>query len=223
MGWNEAKIQFQIALEQDYLNSSISRHFFNSENSKKSVFFCKGKRFLKSIEELRNFFNPEAEILFEDILNAATKILKNPEEGHQSLIENIDHLKGRIKKREEVRSCTGVGNFLANSIFAAVGSALAMAGIYTVYNSIALLSTGAFVLASGPMLWLAIGIGAILIGLFIAGMTAYDAYTNYRFHKESQIKEIEEFANLLSPHCSVDEEQLDGSLAEKETDYLAHT
>ncbi|KTD31310.1 MULTISPECIES: CopD family protein [Legionella] len=215
MGWDELKKQFQIALEQKYLDTSESRRFFNLAHSKNSHFFTKGKKFLKSIEELRNLFIPSTQSLFDDILDAATELLKDPSKDSHNLINNFRILEKKIQNRESIKTCTGGFNFVANSTFAAAGVTLATGGLYTIYNSIALLAAGGILAASGgPLLWLAIGLGATMIGLFIAGMTAYDAYTNYRYYKENQIREIKEFVHLLNPNCAANGEDLERSLSE---------
>ncbi|KTC85874.1 hypothetical protein [Legionella drozanskii] len=197
MSWNEKERQFLLALDEYYEDSAYNKRFFKPENFKRNKFLLKAKKFLKSVDELRNLLTPENEKLLEGILDSAIESLNNSSADPSQLHRCIETLKTKIKAQENLKPWTGGYNLLLHSAFTGLGITVTTLGLIGTYQSILTLAGSAFLLASGPWGWLAFSVGLSLVGFFIAGISAYNAYKNYRFYNETQLKEIQEFANLL--------------------------
>lgn len=198
MSWKVKERQFLLAIDEYYEESAYDKRFFKPENFKRNQFLLKAKKFLKSVEELRTLLIPENEKLLDGILDNAIEILNHSSADPSQLHSCIETLKTKIKVQENLKPWTGGYNFLLNSAFTGLGVTLTTLGLIGSYQTILTLAGSTFLLASGPWGWLAFTVGLSLVGCFIAGISAHNAYKNYRFYKETQLKEIDEFANLLN-------------------------
>ncbi|KTD32841.1 hypothetical protein Lnau_2489 [Legionella nautarum] len=198
MSWKVKERQFLLAIDKYYEESAYDKRFFKPENFKQNQFLLKAKKFLKSVEELRTLLIPENEKLLDGILDNAIEILNHSSADPSQLPSCIETLKTKIKAQENLKPWTGGYNFLLNSAFTGLGVTLTTLGLIGSYQTILTLAGSTFLLASGPWGWLAFTVGLSLVGCFIAGISAHNAYKNYRFYKETQLKEIDEFANLLN-------------------------
>jgi hypothetical protein len=227
MSWNEKERQFLLAIDKYYEDSAYDKRFFKPENFKRNQFLLKAKKFLKSVEEVRTLLIPENEKLLDGILDSAIEILNHSSVDQSQLHSCIENLKTKAKAQENLKPWTGSYNFLLNSAFTGLGITLMTLGLIGSYQSILTLAASSFLLASGPWGWLAFTVGLSLVGCFIAGISAYDAYKNYRFYMETQLKEIEEFADLLDSdgveHCDLGGASMnDSSLIQEREGNLLH-
>lgn len=201
MTWGEAKEHFETALNRR-ANRGVSLStaglfattIFSNEYMKIQNISKRAKKFVQNLDQLRDLTEINKSS-FEKILEAAANALEN-----SAKYENLNHLLVELEETMKANSRlihVGAGLEIAlDTMYFLVAGKLAMSGAFLIAASVAAAATG-------PVGWIilgmAVGLGLAALSILLVGGAAIDAYRNYRVCRDSQIKEIREFVDLLKP------------------------